>query len=179
MRGLLKISEIIDAVNDRFAVIAIWLVLLSCLVSAGNATARYLFSAGSNAWFEAQWLMFAGMVMLGAPHVLKVNAHVRVDLLYGSVSERTRIFIDILGGCLFLLPMCAVLIYFSWPWFLRSWAIGEASHNSGGLALWPIKFLFPMGFTLLALQGLSEIIKRLAALQNLYRLPFGYEKPPQ
>jgi TRAP-type mannitol/chloroaromatic compound transport system permease small subunit len=179
VKGLLQISRLIDAINDRFATLAIWLVLLACLVSAANATARYLFNAGSNAWFEAQWYMFAAMVLLGAPHVLKVNEHVRVDVFYGNLSERTRIWIDIIGGFLFLLPMCAILIYFAWPWFARSWTIGETSHNAGGLLLWPIKLLFPLGFALMALQGISEIIKRFAALQDLYRLPFGYEKPPQ
>ena len=105
----------------QFGVIANWLVLLACLISAGNAASRYLFSVSSNGWLEIQWYMFAGMVLLGAPYTLKMNEHVRVDLVYGMVSERTRIWIDIIGGFLFLLPICVILTYFTWPWFVESW----------------------------------------------------------
>src|SRR6478736_5272752 len=108
---LLKISKAIDWVNAQIAIIANWLVLLACLISAGNAASRYLFSESSNGWLEIQWYMFAGMVLLGAPFTLKMNEHVRVDLLYGMVSERTRIWIDIIGGLLFLLPICVILTY--------------------------------------------------------------------
>ena len=119
MRGLLSVSRAIDWINAQFGVIANWLVLLACLISAGNATSRYLFSVSSNGWLEIQWYMFAGMVLLGAPYTLKMNEHVRVDLIYGMVSERTRIWIDIIGGLLFLLPICVILIYFTWPWFVE------------------------------------------------------------
>jgi TRAP-type mannitol/chloroaromatic compound transport system permease small subunit len=176
---LLKLSRAIDAVNDKFGIIAIWLVLIACLISAGNAGSRYLFNASSNAWLEVQWYMFTGMVLLGGPVTLKVNEHVRVDLFYSAVSERTRIWIDILGGILFLLPICVILIYFTWPWFVESWRISEGSSNAGGLIRWPVKLLLPLGFLLMALQGVSEIIKRVAALENLVRLEFKYEKPLQ
>jgi TRAP-type mannitol/chloroaromatic compound transport system permease small subunit len=179
MLRLLQVSRLIDALNERISVVAIWLVLLACLISAGNATSRYLFNAGSNAWFEVQWHMFAGMVLLGAPYTLLVNGHVRVDLLYSHVSERTRVLIDLLGAVFFLLPICVILIHFTWPWFVESWRLQEHSQNAGGLVLWPIKLMFPAGFALMALQGISEIIKRIAALRNLYRLPFAYEKPTQ
>ncbi len=109
MPVLLALSRAIDSLNARFGVVANWLVLLACLVSAGNAASRYLFSVSSNAWLEIQWYMFAGMVLLGAPYTLKMNEHVRVDLVYGMVSERTRIWIDIVGGLLFLLPICVIL----------------------------------------------------------------------
>ena len=179
MRLLLRLSAAIDALNERFGVIANWLVLLSCLISAGNAGSRYLFSQSSNAWLEVQWYMLAGMVLLGGPYALKMNEHVRVDLFYGMVSERTRIWIDIVGGLTFLLPICVILIYFTWPWFVESWRIGEGSSNAGGLIRWPVKLVLPVGFALMALQGISELIKRIAALEHLIEAEFKYEKPLQ
>ena len=127
MGALLKLSSAIDWLNEQFGVVANWLVLLACLISAGNAGSRYLFSESSNGWLEIQWYMFGGMVLLGAPYTLKVNEHVRVDLFYGLASERARIWIDIVGGFLFLLPICAILIYFTWPWFVDSWKINTTS----------------------------------------------------
>jgi TRAP-type mannitol/chloroaromatic compound transport system permease small subunit len=107
--------------------------------------------------------------------VLKVNEHVRVEAFYAALNDRTRIWIDIIGTVLFLLPFCAVLLYFTWPWFLESWRIGEGSSNAGGLIRWPVKLLLPIGFALLALQGVSELIKRIAALNNRYHLEYRYE----
>jgi TRAP-type mannitol/chloroaromatic compound transport system permease small subunit len=179
VRALLKLSEAIDWLNGKFGVIANWLVLIACLISAGNAASRYAFNASSNAWLEIQWYLFAGMVLLGAPYTLKMNEHVRVDLIYGMVSERARIWIDILGGFLFLLPICILLIYFTWPWFVESWHIHEISSNAGGLIRWPVKLLLPVGFLLMALQGVSEIIKRIAALEHVVDMHFDYEKPLQ
>jgi len=176
---LLKFSRAIDAVNEKFGVVANWLVLLCCLVSAGNAFVRYLLGESSNSWLEIQWYMFAGMVLLGGPYTLKVNEHVRVDLIYGMVSERTRLWIDILGGVFFLLPICVMLVYFTWPWFVESWRINEGSSNPGGLVRWPVKLIMPIGFALMALQGLSEIIKRIAALERVIDAEFKYEKPLQ
>jgi TRAP-type mannitol/chloroaromatic compound transport system permease small subunit len=176
---LLRASRVIDAINDKFGTIATWLVLIACLISSGNALSRHFLNESSNAWLEVQWYMFAAMVLLGAPYTLKLNEHVRVDVLYSGVSERTRLWIDILGGLLFLLPICIILIYFTWPWFVDSWRINESSSNAGGLVRWPVKLLLPLGFALMALQGLSEIIKRCAALTAHYRLDYGYEKPLQ
>jgi TRAP-type mannitol/chloroaromatic compound transport system permease small subunit len=179
VRGLLTLSRGIDWLNAQFGVVANWLVLLACLISAGNAASRYLFSQSSNGWLEIQWYMFAGMVLLGAPYALKMNEHVRVDLIYGMVSERTQIWIDIIGGFLFLLPICVILTYFTWPWFVDSWNINEESSNAGGLVRWPVKLLLPVGFALMALQGISEIIKRIAALEHVIDIEFKYEKPIQ
>jgi TRAP-type mannitol/chloroaromatic compound transport system permease small subunit len=179
LKGLLRVSQAIDWVNDRFGQIATWLVLFATLISAGNATSRYLFSASSNAWLEIQWYMFAAMVMLGAPYVLKINEHVRVDLLYSMLPERGRLWIDLLGGIFFLLPICLIMIYFTWPWFLESWRINEGSMNAGGLVRWPVKLVLPIGFALVALQGISEIIKRIRALVEHGHLQFEYEKPLQ
>src|SRR5262249_25235492 len=116
MHVFLGLSRVIDWVNQQIAVVANCLVLLAFLISAGNAFSRYLFSESSNGWLEIQWYMFAGMVLLGAPYTLKMNEHVRVDLLYGMMSPRKRIWIDIIGGALFLLPICIILTYFTWPW---------------------------------------------------------------
>jgi TRAP-type mannitol/chloroaromatic compound transport system permease small subunit len=200
--GLLKLSRAIDAFNARFGVIANWLILLSCILSAGNAAVRYGIDAmlnlsasvpwlhglatgiswygnNANAFLELQWYMFAGVVLLGGPYTLKVNEHVRVDLVYSMVSERTRIWIDIIGCLLFLLPICIILIWFTWPWFVDSWQINEQSNNAGGLVRWPVKLMLPVGFTLMALQGVSELIKRIAALRHLIEADFTYEKPLQ
>jgi TRAP-type mannitol/chloroaromatic compound transport system permease small subunit len=179
VKVLLKFSSAVDWLNEKFGVVANWLVLLACLISAGNAASRYAFAASSNAWLEIQWYMFAGMVLLGAPYTLKMNEHVRVDLFYGMMSERVRIWIDIIGGLLFLLPICIILIYFTWPWFVDSWRIDEMSSNAGGLVRWPVKLILPVGFSLMALQGVSEIIKRIAALEHVVDIHFDYETPLQ
>src|SRR5258708_28573985 len=179
VEGLLKLSRAIDYVNDRFGEVANWLVLFACLISAGNAASRYLFSASSNAWLEVQWYMFAGMVLLGGPYTLKVNEHVRLDFIYSALSERARIWIDIICCLLFLLPICVILVYFTWPWFVESWRIDETSSNAGGLIRCPVKLILPVGFTLMALQGVSELIKRVEALIHHHRLQFEYEKPLQ
>jgi TRAP-type mannitol/chloroaromatic compound transport system permease small subunit len=179
VKVLLSLSRGIDWLNTQLAVVANWLVLLAAVISAGNAASRYVFSESSNGWLEIQWYMFAGMVLLGGPYTLKMNEHVRVDLVYGMVSERTRIWIDIVGGVLFLLPICVILTYFTWPWFVESWNINEASSNAGGLLRWPVKLLLPVGFFLMALQGISEIIKRVAALEHAIDADFTYEKPLQ
>jgi TRAP-type mannitol/chloroaromatic compound transport system permease small subunit len=176
---LLKLSRAIDWVSDRFGQVATWLVLFATLISAANATSRYMFSVSSNAWLEIQWYMFAGMVLLGAPYVLKINEHVRVDLFYSSMPERVRIWIDLLGGIFFLLPICIIMIYFTWPWFVDSWRINEESMNAGGLIRWPVKLILPVGFALMALQGVSEIIKRIDALLGNKHLSYEYEKPLQ
>src|SRR5262249_29316441 len=176
---LLKLSGAIDRLNEKFGVVANWMVLLACLISAGNAASRYLFSESSNGWLEVQWYLFAGMVLLGGPYTLKMNEHVRVDLVYGMVSEKTRIWIDIVCTILFLLPICIILIYFTWPWFVESWRLGEESSNAGGLIRWPVKLVLPVGFALMVLQGISELIKRVAALEHVIEADFKYEKPLQ
>jgi TRAP-type mannitol/chloroaromatic compound transport system permease small subunit len=197
----LAIIRVIDELNRRIGIVAIYLVLFASLVSAFNAIFRYstgaffwldrffgggffgsivkIYGENSNTLSEAQWYMFAGMVMLGGAWTLKVNEHVRVDLLYGSVSERTRTWIDLLGGIFFLLPMCALMIYFTWPWFMQSWLTNEGSSNAGGLVRWPVKLVIPVGFGLVGLQGVSEIIKCILALTSGYVREFAYEKPLQ
>jgi len=179
MRALLRVSGAIDGVNERFGRIADWCVLLACLISAGNALVRYGFSFSSNAWLEIQWYLFAAMFMLGAPYTLKRNEHVRVDVIYGNLSPRLKLWVDLLGGILFLMPPVLIIGWMSWPLFYDSWQSGEVSSNAGGLIRWPVKLLLPLGFGLLALQGLSEIIKRIAALRGYEGVVAEYEKPLQ
>jgi TRAP-type mannitol/chloroaromatic compound transport system permease small subunit len=179
MKVLLALSRAIDALNERLSVIADWLVLLSCLISAGNAFSRYAFSISSNAWLEIQWYMFGALVLLGASYTLKRNEHVRVDIVYSNVSTRRQIGIDIFGTVLFLLPATIILCYLSWPIFHNSWMQGEVSANAGGLLRWPIKIFLPIGFALLSLQGLSELIKRIAMLTGHMKADLHYERPLQ
>ena len=179
MDTLLKICRYVDALNQRLGKVAAGLVLLACLVSAANAAVRYAFDTSSNAWLEIQWYMFGAMFLLGAAYTLYRNEHVRVDILYGRLSTRAQLWIDILGGALFLLPTCVIIAWLAWPLFWDSFLIREQSSNAGGLARWPIKFFLPFGFTLLALQGVSEIIKRIGALTGHYVLTHQYEKPLQ
>ncbi len=179
MQPWLALSGAIDRISRFFAIIAAVLVLASCLISAGNAVMRYAFDISSNAWLEIQWQMFAGIFLLGTAHVLKLNEHVRVDIFYGGASPRTKLWIDTLGLIFFLFPACLLVVWFGVPWFLRSFAAGEMSANAGGLPLWPVKALLPFGFSLLFLQGVSELIKRIAALRGEVRLSTDYEKPVQ
>ena len=179
MKGLLAFSRAVDAINHRFGNLAEWLVLLSCLISAGNAFSRYAFGISSNAWLEIQWYMFAGVVMLGASYTLRKNEHVRVDVVYSNVSTRRQIRIDILGTILFLLPATIIMTYLSWPVFHNSWLLGEVSSNAGGLIRWPVKLLLPIGFALITLQGLSELIKRIAMLTGHMKADLHYDRPLQ
>jgi TRAP-type mannitol/chloroaromatic compound transport system permease small subunit len=179
MHLLLKLSRAIDTLNEKIGLIATWLVLIACVVSAGNAMMRYGFNLSSNAWLEIQWYLFGGMVMLGAAYTLRVNEHVRVDVLYSRYSERTRLWVDLLGGIVFLLPMAIIIGWLSWPLFLNSYEIHETSSNAGGLLRWPVKLLIPAGFLLLTLQGISEVIKRFAALTGHMKLDATYERPLQ
>ena len=202
MQLLLSVSGAIDLLNKAISRIAVWLVLIAALVSAFNAAFRYSigtivyltdegraypwlqvllrwYGNNSNSFLEMQWYMFAAMVLLGAAYTLKMNEHVRVDLFYGWVSERTRTWIDLLGTTFCLLPMCLVLIWFTWPWFLEAWRNNEISANAGGLPRWPVKLILPIGFALVLLQGVSEAIKCIAALITDFVREHAYEKPVQ
>ncbi len=183
MGPLLAFSRGVDALTTGFGRIADWLVLIACTVSAGNAFARYGFSSGSNAWLEVQWYCFAGMVMLGASHTLFRNEHVRVDLVYGSLRMRARIWVDVLGLIFFLLPAMALLAWMTWPFFVEAWVRAEVSSSPGGLIRWPVKLLMPLGFFLMSLQGLSELVKRIAVLRGIElakgQLHAVYARPDQ
>src|SRR4030088_2028886 len=179
MNRLLALSRAIDALNERLSVIADWLVILSCLISAGNAFSRYAFSISSNAWLEIQWYMFGALVMLGASYTLNRNEHVRVDIVYANLQTRGQIWVDIFGCILFLLPATLIMCYLSWPIFRNSWVENEISGNAGGLIRWPIKIFLPLGFALLSLQGFSELIKRIAMLTGHMKADLHYERPLQ
>jgi TRAP-type mannitol/chloroaromatic compound transport system permease small subunit len=181
MRLLLSFSALIDALNEKIGNVCNWLVLLACVVSAGNAMVRYAYDSSSNAWLEVQWYMFAVIVMLGASYTMKRNEHVRVDILYMTLSRRGQLWVDILGTLFFLLPTCAILAWLSWPFFMQSYNVYEHSSNAGGLLRWPIKLVLPVGFALVALQGISELIKRVAFLNGyaVDSLEAHYERPTQ
>jgi TRAP-type mannitol/chloroaromatic compound transport system permease small subunit len=179
MKSLFAFAGLVDRINQRICLIATWLVLLSCLVSAINATVRYVFSVSSNAWLELQWYMFAGIVMLGVSYTLKLNEHVRVDVLYARFPPRTAAWVDLLGAIFFLMPAAVLIAWMSWPQFAESFTSGEMSSNAGGLIRWPVKLLIPVGAALLALQGLSEIVKRIGYLRGQYDMDTHYEKPLQ
>jgi len=179
MQALLKFSAVVDWGNEKIGVVCNWLVLWSCIISGGNAMVRYAYDQSSNAWLEVQWYMFAVIVMFGASYTLKRNEHVRVDLFYMTLSRRGQLWIDILGTLIFLLPTCIILAWLSWPFFMQSFLVDEHSSNAGGLLRWPIKLVLPVGFLLVALQGVSELIKRVAFLNGVpvESLEAHYERP--
>ena len=179
MGALLRFSDGIDAFSKSIGIVCEYAVLFCCLISAANAIIRYTFSYSSNAWLEIQWYLFAFVVMMGAAHTLRMNEHVRVDLIYGAISPRARLWVDIIGIVFFLLPACLYLAWLCWPVFVTSFSQGEMSSNAGGLIRWPVKLMLTAGFALLALQGLSELIKRIAALGGRIDLDTKYEKPLQ
>ena len=179
MRPLLAVSTAIDQINEKIGYICNLLVLGACVVSAGNAMIRYAFGYSSNGWLELQWYMFAVIVMYGASYTLRRNEHVRVEIFYLFLSERGQLWLDLIGTLCFLIPACLLLSWLSWPFFHQAYAVGEHSGNAGGLLRWPIKFVIPAGFVMLALQGVSEVIKRIAALQNLVTIDAKYERPTQ
>jgi TRAP-type mannitol/chloroaromatic compound transport system permease small subunit len=176
---LLRVSQAIDWLNERLGRVANILVLLSCLVSAGNAMVRYAYDYSSNGWLEVQWYMFAGIVMFGASYTFKRNEHVRVEIFYLYLNDRGQRWLDLICDVVFLIPVCVLLAYLSWPFFVQAYAVNEWSGNPGGLLRWPIKLVLPLGFGLLALQGVSEAIKRAGALLG-YRIVGGQvERPTQ
>jgi len=175
----LRLAHAADWLSARLGAFATWLVLGSCVVSAGNATVRYLISRSSNAWLEVQWYMYAGIVMLGAAHVLRLNEHVRVDILYGRLAPRTRAWVDLLGLIFFLMPATVLFLWMSWPFFYESFVSNELSNNAGGLVRWWVKVTMPVGFAMLAVQGLAEIVKRIGYLRDVYPMDTHYERPLQ
>src|SRR3989344_5521661 len=166
MKPWLVLAYRIDAVNERIGLAVRWLVLAATLISAANALARYGFNLSSNAWLEIQWYLFGAIFLLAAGYTLKHNGHVRIDVIYGRLSERTQAWIDLLGALLFLLPLCGLMVWLAWPGFVNSFQSGEMSPDAGGLIRWPVRLLIPLGFALLALQGVAEIIKRIAYLRG-------------
>lgn len=179
MTLLLKISQVIDAINLRIGSFLKWLILAAVLISGGNAILRKAFNIGSNAYLELQWYLFAAVFMLGAGYAFLVNAHVRIDFISSRISPRARNWIDIGGILIFLIPLTVLLIQLSWPLFVRALESGEMSQNAGGLIRWPVMAIIPLGMALLLAQALSELIKRFAYLRGLIADPLAHPETPQ
>lgn len=179
MDALLKFSSLVDWISDKFGKIASFAVMAAALISAGNAFIRYGLDISSNAWLEIQWYLFAVTVMLGAPVVLKLNEHVRVDIFYGKLKGKGPVFVDLFGLIVFLLPVMGLLAWLSWPLFVSMYLTGEMSQNAGGLIRWPAMLLLPLGFGWMFIQGLGEIVKRVAYLMGKIEMDLHYEKPVQ
>lgn len=202
MTALLGLARRIDRLNDRFGTLAAWAVLLSGLISAANALVRYGFDYSSNAFLEIQWYLFAACVMLGAAQVLRLNEHVRVDLIYSRIGTHAKVGVDLFGLVVFVLPVMSYAAWLSWDFFVvklttgmtpadtvsslglhgylfKLMTSGELSGNAGGLIRWPAALMLPLGFALVSLQGVSEVIKRVAWLAGLHDMDIQYERPLQ
>ncbi len=160
----MKLSSLIDSLNEKIAGLVSWALLVAVIICAGNALVRYAFNYSSNGWLEIQWYLFAAVFMLASAYTLRRDEHVRIDVIVGRFSKRTQVWIDLLGFLIFLLPVCLLILWHGIPFALISLQSAEMSSNAGGLIVWPAKLLIPAGFVLLILQGVSEIIKRIAFL---------------
>jgi TRAP-type mannitol/chloroaromatic compound transport system permease small subunit len=166
MAGLLALSRAIDRMNEFIGKWVSWLILLAVLVSAANAVIRKTFNMSSNAWLELQWYLFGAAFLLAAAYTLRQNEHIRIDIVYGMFSRRVQHWIDLFGHVFFLMPFVLLMIYYFVPYVSLSYRSGEVSTNAGGLIIWPAKSLLLIGFSLLALQGISEIIKKIAIMRG-------------
>ncbi len=178
MKILLRLSGLIDALNERVGRLSYWLILVMVLVSAGNAAVRYAFNRSSNAWLEIQWYLFSAVFLFCAGYTLLHNQHVRIDVISGRMSKRARAWIDVLGTLFFLLPMAIAIMWMAWPVFVDAYQHDEVSTNAGGLIVWPARLMLPVGFLLLVLQGISELIKRVAFLRGLIPDPTDKHEGP-
>ncbi|MDB5543344.1 MAG: TRAP-type mannitol/chloroaromatic compound transport system, small permease component [Hyphomicrobiales bacterium] len=178
MSGMLALSRMIDAITERIGKAMGWLILAAVLVSSINALVRFSINRSSNSWLELQWYLFGAVVLLGAAYTFKANEHIRIDILSSRLSKRSRDWIDVMGHIVFLMPLCLIIMWLGWPFFLRSFAQGEVSSSAGGLIVWPAKLLVPLGFTILFAQSISELIKRIAVIQGLIEDPHGAEAGP-
>lgn len=166
MGALLALSRLIDRINEIIGKSVSWLILIAVLVSAVNATVRKVFNVSSNAWLELQWYLYGAAFLFAAAYTLKQNEHIRIDILYGAWSRRVQHWIDLIGHIFFLMPFTLLMVYYLVPYTLRSVRSGEMSTNAGGLIIWPAKALLLAGFVLLAVQGVSEIIKKIAVMRG-------------
>jgi TRAP-type mannitol/chloroaromatic compound transport system permease small subunit len=173
--ALLKLSRLIDTVNEWIGKLTMWLVLAAVIISAGNASLRKAFNIGSNASLEIQWYLFAAVLMLGVGYVMLKNAHVRIDFISSKLSKRTNAIIDAIGIVIFTIPLSIIMINLGWPVFMRAFETGEMSQNAGGLIRWPMWALLPLGFSILLAQASSELIKRIAFITGHTSEPFSVE----
>ena len=171
MNALLALSRAIDAVTERIGRLVYWLVLIVVLISAANAVVRKLFNYSSNAYLEVQWYLFSVIFLFGAGYVLLHNDHVRIDIIQGKLSPRAQNWIDVVGIVFFLWPMSFIIMWLAWPLFVDSFARNEVSTNAGGLTIWPARLMIPIGFALLLMQSVSELIKRIGYLRGRIRNP--------
>ena len=178
MRALLGLSRAIDALNETVGRLSYWLILAAVLISTGNAVVRYSINMSSNAWLEIQWYLFSFVFLFCAGYTLLHNQHVRIDILTGFLSARGRAWVDIFGTVFFLLPMAIAIMWLSWPVFVDAYRSHEVSTNAGGLLIWPGRLMVPAGFLLLVLQGISELIKRVAFLLGLIPDPSEKDEGP-
>ena len=178
MKALLALSRAIDVLNENVGKLTYWLILVAVLISSGNAVVRYSLNMSSNSWLEIQWYLFSFVFLFCAGYTLLHNQHVRIDILTGHLPPRAKAWIDILGTLFFLLPMAIVIMWLSWPVFTDAWRSDEVSTNAGGLLVWPGRLMVPVGFFLLVLQGLSELIKRIAFLRGLIPDPADKDEGP-
>jgi TRAP-type mannitol/chloroaromatic compound transport system permease small subunit len=178
MQGLLGLSRIIDAFNEKVGRALAWLILIAVIISTGNAVIRKAFNISSNAWLELQWYLF-GAVFLGcAAYTFLKNEHIRIDIVSSKMSQRYRNTIELVGHILFLMPLCLMMIWYGFPFFYKSYAIGEVSTNAGGLIQWPAKLMIPLGFCMLFAQAISETIKRIGVIQGLIPDPHAVKTGP-
>jgi len=178
MKLSLGLSRAIDAINDRVGKLTYWLILVAVLISTANALARYSLDLSSNAWLEIQWYLFSAVFLFCAGYTLLHNQHVRIDIISSRFSKRVQAWIDIFGTVFFLLPMAMLILWLSWPVFVDAFRSNEVSSNAGGLAVWPARLMLPLGFLLLVLQGVSELIKRIAFLRGLIPDPSEKDAGP-
>jgi TRAP-type mannitol/chloroaromatic compound transport system permease small subunit len=174
VKALLALSRAIDALTERVGRFVYWLVLVVVLISAANATIRKAFDYSSNAYLEIQWYLFSVIFLFGAGYTLMRNEHVRIDIISGHLSPRAQNWIDVIGIVFFLFPMSIIIMWLSWPLFVDSYVRGEVSTNAGGLIIWPARLMVPVGFALLIVQAISELIKRIAFLAG--RIPNPLER---
>ena len=178
MQALLKLSRFIDTITEFIGRGVYWLTLVAVLISASNAMIRYAFNISSNAWLELQWYLFSAIFLLCGGYTLLHGQHVRIDVVYSRFSRRVQLSIDVFGTLFFLLPMAILIMILSWPVFVNAYVGQEVSSNAGGLIVWPARLLLPVGFFLLTVQGISELIKRIAILRGLIPDPAADEHGP-
>jgi TRAP-type mannitol/chloroaromatic compound transport system permease small subunit len=174
--GLLKLSALIDRMTEAVGRTLYWLVLVTVLISATNASARKLFDMSSNAWLELQWYLFSAIFLGCAGYALLRREHIRIDIVANHLSEKANQRIALFGHVFFLMPLCLIMLYYSWPYFTDSFRIGEHSSNAGGLLRWPVKLMMIVGFVLLLAQGISEIIKQIGVMRGVYVDPRSQPK---
>lgn len=172
MQNLLALSRAIDRVSAFVGRHVSWLILVAVLVSAGNAVIRKAFDISSNSWLELQWYLFGAVFMLAAAYTLQKNEHIRIDIVSGRFSKRTRDWIDVAGHVLMLLPLCVLMTFLCWTFFDKAWSSGEISGSAGGLALWPARLAMFLGFVLLLAQAISELVKRIAVIRGEIPEPY-------